>query len=112
MKTTASGHNAEEAAANYLTSQGFSVLAKNWRTKTCEIDIVAKKDNVIYFCEVKYRGSDFQGDGFEYITPAKLKQVTYAAQTWVNEQDWDGDYRLLAAAVSGDAYQDVEITEI
>lgn len=111
MKTTFRGREAEAAVANYLTGQGFSILALNWRTPRCEIDIVAQKDKVIYFVEVKYRSGTAQGDGFEYITGRKLRQLHFAGKVWVQENGWDGDYRILAAAVSGDNYQDVELLE-
>lgn len=112
MKATFRGKEAEAAVANYLTSQGFSILAQNWRTPRCEIDIVAQKDKVIYFVEVKYRSGTAQGDGFEYITGRKLRQLHFAGEVWVQDNGWDGDYRILAAAVSGDDYQTVELTEV
>ena len=111
MKTTFSGRAAESAVAEHLKQQKYQILNQNWRTRTCEIDLVAKKDGVIYFCEVKMRSSPTQGDGFEYITPAKLKQMTYAAEVWCQENDWPGDCRLLAAAVTDDNQQ-INIVEI
>jgi len=112
MKSTATGRSAETAVAEYLVRQGYKVITQNWRTKTCEIDIVAQKNRVVYFVEVKYRFASAQGDGFDYITQGKLKQMHYAAQVWVSEHNWNGDYRLAAAAVSGDSYQNIEIIEI
>jgi putative endonuclease len=112
MKTTSIGRGAETAVAKYLTSQGFSVLSQNWRTPRCEIDIVAKKDNVIYFVEVKYRANTVQGDGFDYVTSRKLRQLNFASEVWVQENNWAGDLRILAAAVSGEAYQEIELLEV
>lgn len=112
MKTTFSGRAAESEVAKYLSEQGFKILDQNWRTRTCEIDLVAQKDKVIYFVEVKYRSTIDQGDGFEYITPAKLKQMAYAAEVWVQENNWSGDYRLLAAAVSGENKEGIELAEV
>lgn len=110
MRTTFIGKQAENKVADYLKSRGFKILAQNWRTKVCEIDVVAKKDNVIYFVEVKYRSSEKQGNGLDYITPGKLKKVQFAAQVWNQQNDWDDDYRILAAAVSDDAT--IEIVEL
>jgi Holliday junction resolvase-like predicted endonuclease len=78
-------------------------LARNWRTKVCEIDIVANKNKIIYFVEVKYRSSDKQGSGFEYITPKKLSQMGFAAEIWVQQNNWNGDYRIAAAELSEEA---------
>ncbi len=41
MTTTETGRRAETAAAVYLATHGFAILARNWRTRSCEIDLVA-----------------------------------------------------------------------
>lgn len=112
MKTTEQGRLAEAAVAKYLTSQAFEIIGQNWRTRVCEIDIIAKKKKIVYFVEVKYRGSTVQGEGFEYITPRKLKQIKFAAEIWNSENNWSGDYRLLAASVGGPSAESIEIIEI
>ena len=108
MTTFYTGRRAEAAACEYLKRKGFTILAKNWRTRRCEIDIVAKKGAVIYFAEVKYRKTDKQGDGLEYITTKKLDQMYFAAEQWVDDNSWRGDYRMAAIAVTG---EDFEITD-
>jgi ribonuclease HII len=99
--STSTGYKAETTAANYLEHNGYKIIARNWRTRFCEIDIVAQKDKTIYFVEVKYRVTSDQGTGFEYITHAKLRQMQFAAEMWVSERQWDRDYRLAAIEVSG-----------
>jgi putative endonuclease len=110
MKTTTIGKDAEKRVAAVLKHGGYKILAMNWKTRVSEIDIVARKDNIIYFVEVKYRSSEKQGDGLDYMTLQKLKKVHFAANIWNQQNKWNGDYRLLAAAVS-DAAQ-IEIVEI
>jgi uncharacterized protein (TIGR00252 family) len=110
--TTATGQAAEAAVTKYLTSQVFKIIDRNWRTRVCEIDIIAQKDKTIYFVEVKYRTQHFQGDGFDYITPKKLKQMQFAAELWVQQNNWSGDWRLAAAAVTGYDYDQIELLEI
>lgn len=112
MKTTARGAWAETAVAKQLTHQGYRIIAQNWKTSRCEIDIVASQQNIVYFVEVKYRADDDQGDGFEYITPAKIRQMKFAARIWSQQNSYDGDYRLLAVAVSGLNYQTIELIEL
>lgn len=99
-----SGQLAEQKAAQYLAENGYHILQKNWRTRRCEIDIVAQKNNTIYMVEVKYRLTHRQGEGFEYITPRKLLQMTFAAQSWVHYHAWNGSYQLAVISVSGEAY--------
>lgn len=105
MTTTSAGQEAESSAAEYLRAEGFEILERNFRTPVCEIDIVVKKDNCIYFVEVKYRSHDIQGSGLEYITPRKLKQMRFAADTWLREQNWQGEVTLSAIEVGDPNFQ-------
>ncbi len=112
MRTTEQGITAEKAVADLLKQHGYKVIARNWKTKSCEIDIVSSKGKIVYFIEVKYRSSSAQGSGFEYITDRKLKRMSFAAEVWKQVYHWDGDYRLMAAAVSGENCQDINIIEL
>src|SRR3989344_2257356 len=104
MRTPATGRQAEAAVADYLVDNGFKILAKNWRTRWCEIDIIAQKDKIVHFIEVKYRFSDSQGSGFEYLTAKKLNQLRFAINFWAAQNNWTGDCQLLGAEVSGFEY--------
>lgn len=110
MKHNDDGKSAELAVIDYLKSKKFKILDHNWKTPKCEIDIVAKKDKCVYFVEVKYRSSQSQGDGFEYVTPAKQKQMSYSAEIWVSQNKWQGEYCLSAASVSGPNF-DIDFIE-
>lgn len=66
----------------------------------------------MFFVEVKYRSSLAQGDGFEYIAYKKQKQMTFAARIWAQNYNWEGDYRLMAAAVSGPDCENIQIIEV
>jgi uncharacterized protein (TIGR00252 family) len=101
MSTTQIGRQAEMAAAEWLVNNGYHIIDVNWRTRWCEIDIIAKKANVIYFVEVRYRKSDAWGDGFDSITPKKYKQMEFAAQFWLGNNNWNNDARIAAIAVCG-----------
>ena len=105
MTNFSHGRAAEEAAVNYLKGKKYKIIAQNWRTRYCEIDIIAKRKKTIYFVEVKYRASSAQGGGLEYITPRKLKQMELASRFWISDNNWSGDYTLAAIEVSGPNYQ-------
>lgn len=109
MTNYQSGHDAEKSAAKYLESQGYKIIELNWRTKLCEIDIVCKKNDIVHFVEVKSRSSAKWGSGLDYITPKKLKQMEFAANMWVQNNNWGGDYRLDALAVDSSAINLVEL---
>lgn len=102
MTNYAAGHAAEVRAAEYLKSAGFNIRELNWKTRYCEIDIVAEKDKAVYFVEVKYRRNLSQGFGLDYITPKKLNQMRFAAQMWVSNNNWKGEYQLAAIGIDAD----------
>lgn len=78
------GDDAETTAASYLVGLGHEIMVRNWKTKFCEIDIVSKLGDVIYFTEVKYRNKPNQGGGLDMITPKKLRQMKFAAELYVS----------------------------
>lgn len=96
-----SGQLAEQAAANYLNLQGFHILERNWKTKWCEVDIIAERRGRIHFVEVKYRKNNQQGVGIEYITDTKQKQMKFAAELWLSSRDGYTSAVLSAMGLSG-----------
>jgi uncharacterized protein (TIGR00252 family) len=103
MTTFTKGRRAEAVAAEYLVQQSYQILQQNWRIRYCEIDIVASKAGTVHFVEVKYRASSEYGTGLEYITPTKFRRMSFAAQLWIKQTGWSGDYVLSAIALSGQA---------
>ena len=53
MNTKKTGDEGEKRACQYLLSKGFAIIERNWRTKGGEIDIIAYKNDIIAFVEVK-----------------------------------------------------------
>lgn len=100
--STAIGRQAEDAAAAYLKKQGFVILAQNWRTRWCEIDLIVKKRQTVHFVEVKYRAGTNFGGGLDYITPTKLRQMRFAADFWLTSQKHAGPCCLAAIELTGD----------
>ncbi|HMS32311.1 MAG TPA: YraN family protein [Candidatus Saccharibacteria bacterium] len=98
------GNKAEDAASNWLVKNGFGILARNWQVHgECEIDIVAIKDDVLFFVEVKFRKNDLYGDGLEYIDDQKLEQMELAAEKFLELEPKyeDYDWRLAGLSLSG-----------
>ena len=97
------GNVGEQAAADWLTADGHEIIARNWRTRYCEIDIVSVKDDVLWFTEVKYRKNDDFGGGLGAITAKKQRQMRFAAELFMAKHpQYEGcDMRLLAVAVEG-----------
>lgn len=104
MSNYQTGHDAEKHAAKYLEKRDFEILDINWRRRRCEIDLVAKKAGTVHFVEVKYRRSSAQGSGLDYITAPKLRQMAFAAEMWVAENNWSGEYVLSAIELTGEDF--------
>lgn len=66
------GKTGEKLAADWL-EKGFTILEKNWRHKRLEVDIIAEKDNLLHFIEVKSRSSQNYGLPEESVSLKKLK---------------------------------------
>lgn len=98
---TTLGYEAETMAATYLQRLGYTIIERNWRRPSCEIDLIVKRHKTIYLVEVKYRTRINQGSGLEYITRQKLTHMRRAAERWVQETKWPGNYQLAVVAILG-----------
>jgi ribonuclease HII len=106
------GRKAEIAATLYLEHHGFTIVAQNWKTKYCEIDIVAHKKDIVYFVEVKHRNSDDQGGGLATITKKKLHQMKFAAEFWRHNEHHTGHARLAVVITSNDPPEVTQFLEV
>lgn len=87
------GAAGEEHAARFLENLGFTIIAKNYRTKLGEIDLIIKKSNVVAFVEVKTRTSHYFHSS-HLITPSKQRKIARAAQQFISEHRLNGDLIL------------------
>lgn len=102
------GDKAETKAAEFLKQNGHEIIARNYKTKFYEIDIVSIKNQTIYFTEVKYRKNDFAGGGLAAIDFKKQKQMRFAAESFLHTFDQLAqNYSpvLAAADVSGSNFK-------
>jgi putative endonuclease len=75
------GLSAESRTAAYLIAKGYRILAKRFRTRYGEIDLVARRRNLIAFVEVKARAS--LDDAAWAVTPRQQQRIINAAQAWL-----------------------------
>ena len=83
----------------HLRQQGYVVRERNWRCSVGEIDIVAEDSGCLVFVEVRTRRGREFGTPEESVTPAKQAKLVELAQTYLQEHDWDGDWRIDVVAV-------------
>ena len=114
----ASGHYAEQVAADYLKNQGYKIVAMNWRHARAEIDIIAQKKSrfglakhPLVFFEVKHRKNSEQGYGLDYITPKKLAQMQFAANLYISQNNYSGEICLGAVELIGEDYMVANLLE-
>ncbi len=77
------GRMGENIAANYLLSKGYRILHRRYRTKEGEVDIIAEKDGVISFVEVKTRRSLKYGAPYEAVDQRKLSHMRNVAMRYL-----------------------------
>jgi putative endonuclease len=95
------GARGEDLAVAELERQGMTILARNWRCRVGEIDIVATEvvgdRTTVVFCEVKCRSGLGFGDPLEAITWKKLRTLRALAAEWM------AAHRVVAQAIRVDA---------
>ena len=79
------GGNAEERAAAYLEERGLAIVARNYRTRLGEIDLVARDGEVLVFVEVRMRADESFGGALESITPQKQRRIRAAALMYLGQ---------------------------
>ena len=103
------GEIGENVASKFLVKRGFTILERNYTKKWGEIDIVAQKDNKIYFIEVKSVARETlpdvlhetldQGRPEDNMHPWKLKRLGRAIQTYIlsrkKEEEWQVDLLVV-----------------
>ncbi|MBR4641970.1 MAG: YraN family protein [Selenomonadaceae bacterium] len=82
------GKFGEDCSANFLESEGYKIVARNFRIRSAEIDIIAQKDNVIVFVEVKARSDIRHGLPSEAVTVRKQKKIIEAAGVFLQDENF------------------------
>ncbi len=83
------GFHFEEIAQRYLLSNKYIILDINFLCKFGEIDIIALKDGVVCFIEVKGRKNIDFGYPREYVTPVKIKKIISTANYYIMKKKYD-----------------------
>jgi putative endonuclease len=99
-KRKALGNRGETLAAQRLESLGYAIRERNWRCPVGELDLVAERDGVLIFVEVRTRHGDKFGTPEESITPAKRAKLLEVAQTYLEEHaEEDRNWRIDVVAI-------------
>jgi putative endonuclease len=103
-KTQEIGAEGENAATEWLESEGFAVVARNWRSGKYELDIVATRFDVIHFIEVKTRAGESWETPEASMTAEKQRAFRRAVQLWLaqNPTEFEPQMDLIAIDTAAD----------
>lgn len=112
MKTKAeSGREGEGKAIGYLEQKGWKILAKNYRYKRGELDIIGMDGDVLVFVEVKYRKNNHYGYPEDFVNHHKIDMVRKTAMAYILRENWEKNIRFDIVAITGEEapehFQDV-----
>ena len=93
------GFHGEALAANFLVEKGFEVVAKNYRYKHAEIDLILKRDNLLVFVEVKTRKSSGFGEPESFVSSKKAAKIFEGAEQFIFDNNWNGNIRFDIVSV-------------
>ncbi|HEX2709944.1 MAG TPA: YraN family protein [Candidatus Deferrimicrobium sp.] len=101
------GDAAEDRACRHLDRSGFTIVERNFRTRGGEIDIIARKGDVLVFVEVRSREVPDFGTPEESVTPGKRRRIVGAARQYLSKvppSSWrEARFDVIAIEGSGDA---------
>ncbi|MEK7542610.1 MAG: YraN family protein [Patescibacteria group bacterium] len=93
------GRLGEKLAREYLQKKGYKILEQNYRTRYAEIDLVAKRKDVLVFVEVRTKVGEQFGTPEETLNFYKLKKVRQNAAAYAAHVRWDKLYRIDAVCI-------------
>jgi len=103
------GATGEAMAAAWYEANGYEVVARNWRCRDGEIDLIVRRGRTIVFCEVKTRSSAAFGLPAEAVTRTKQLRLRHLAARWLDEHRVGGmALRFDVAAVLAGELQVIE----
>ena len=96
----------EDAVAREYRDRGYRVLARNWRCRAGELDLILARAGLVVFCEVKTRRGSAFGAGYEAVTPTKqrkLRQVAAQFLAWTEQAPRGSRFDVASVAAHGGA---------
>jgi putative endonuclease len=100
------GNLAEDLACSYLLEHGFSIVERNFYSRFGEVDIIALKDEILHFVEVK-SGEDYEL-AIQNITPQKLSRIIKTVDVYLKKNSLELDYMIDALVVTPEQIWHVE----
>ncbi|MEM8999506.1 MAG: YraN family protein [Bacteroidota bacterium] len=107
------GKQGEQLAVDFLIQTGYEILQRNYRCQKAEVDVIAKKSDVLAIVEVKSRHSDFLENIAETVNQKKRQLLVMAANQYVIDNDLDIEIRfdIITVLKRGEKYEVTHLKE-
>lgn len=101
MKTPAqhTGQSGEDLAAQFLEKKGYEIISRNYRYRRAEVDLIARKAQLLVFVEVKTRRGAAFGNPEDFVDSKKAALVIEAADHYIHQHNWQGNIRFDIIAI-------------
>ena len=112
MKKNTLGQEGEAFAVGYLENKGYRILAKNWRYRHLEVDIIAQKYDFISIVEVKTRSTNYFAESF--VDRKKMQNLVQAADSYLQQNgltDTGVRFEVIALTKTPDGFEVEHIEE-
>lgn len=108
------GDAGEGAVAGWYEKQGYAIVDRNWRVRSGELDVIARRGTTLVFCEVKTRRGNRFGSPAEAVTYAKQQRIRKLAIEWLRAHSERADvlrFDVASVRPSGDGNWLVDVIE-
>ena len=106
------GKKGEDLAIGFLIKNGYAIQERNYRFDKAEVDIIAKKENVLAIVEVKTRSTTDFGNPEEFVKPKQIQRLVKAVNEYVIGNDLDIEVRFdIISIVKEKKYFNIEHIE-
>ena len=100
IELTKLGQEAEDLAVLYFTKRDFVIIARNYRYRRAEVDLIVQKEKLLVFVEVKARSNNQFGEPETFVNRKQQTGIHTAAEYYIITQDWDHAIRFDIIAIS------------
>jgi len=101
------GNKGENLAADFLQKKGYEIVARNYRYKHAEIDLIVRQKNLFVFVEVKTRSSSSFGEPEAFVDTKKAAKIFEGAEQYIHEANWNGNIRFDIVSVKTGAEPEI-----
>ena len=105
------GIEGEQLAKDYLKENGWLIREMNYRYRRSEIDVIASKNGLLIFVEVKARSNIAYGLPEQFVDEKKADHIMKAADHYIREKDWKGNIRFDIISIIKNKHMELEHIE-